>query len=200
MNKFMKKSILSKISPITFTGFVIVSLIFAIGGWIAIDTDHAMSRSSVESNEFSHFQPNKKPKKLINLSMMDEEKNWQHLSDFRDDVVLLYIWGTWCTKCIHDLQSLDLLQKDFEDQHVTILSLSLDQGEVSLLRKFFDRNVIENLSIYQDPFGRSLVDLDNVRDLPTILLIDKKGNEIGRYYQGVSGDMDGLVDEIKKLM
>ena len=196
----MKKSILSKISPLTFIGFVFVSLIFAIGGWIAIDTDHAISRTVTDSSEVSQFQQRNKPKKVINLSMMDENKNWKHLSDFRNDVVLLYIWGTWCTKCIHDLQSLDHLQKDFEGKNVTVLSLSLDQGEVTMLRKFFDQNVIENLSIYQDPFGRSLVDLDNVRDLPTILLIDKKGNEIGRYLHGVSGDMDGLVDEIKKLM
>lgn len=195
----MKRRFIRRGGSFGLIAFLMVSLAFAITGWIVIDSDGAFGARLDEISNPSFIKASKS-KKIINISFIDEQKKKHHLSDYRNKVVLVYLWGTWCGQCVHDLQSLDAIQRDIGKDKLAILPLSLDQGDLSFLRKYYNQHVIESLPILQDVYGRSLIDLNDIKGLPTVILVDQQGYEIGRFKSDVNQSVALINAKIKKLL
>ncbi|WP_286738248.1 TlpA disulfide reductase family protein [Thiomonas sp. SCN 64-16] len=104
------------------------------------------------------------------------------LADFKGKVVLLNIWATWCPPCVHEMPTLDKLQKLLGGKNFAVVPLSVDKGGIYTVKSFYDDNFISHLPIYVDPTTQVL-DTLSILGTPTTILINKQGEEIacGRF-------------------
>ncbi|MGH7251111.1 MAG: redoxin domain-containing protein [Nitrospiraceae bacterium] len=49
------------------------------------------------------------------------------LSDFRGKVVFLNFWATWCKPCREEMPSMEVLYKNFEQDGLVVLAISIDR-------------------------------------------------------------------------
>ncbi len=125
------------------------------------------------------FFIHKSPRPLPDFSYVDEQGKSHSLKDLRGKVVLLNLWATWCGPCRHEMPWLDSLKDRYRDQPFEMLTISIDRGGLKKPRRFFDRIGIRHLTLYGDPTGRLASKL-KAFGMPTTLLIDRKGRELGR--------------------
>jgi thiol-disulfide isomerase/thioredoxin len=101
------------------------------------------------------------------------------LDDFRGRTVLLNIWATWCAPCRKEMPSLDRLQAEMGGPDFQVIALSIDRGGLDPVRAFFGEVGLPHLGIYLDQPSASTQAL-KVVGIPTTLLIDGEGREVGR--------------------
>lgn len=100
-------------------------------------------------------------------------------ADFRGKIVLVNFWATWCPPCLREMPTLDRLQAELGGPDFEVVAVSVDRGGVPQVKAFYERLSLANLKIYVDPTLRSTRDL-RVVGLPTTVLLDRRGNELGR--------------------
>ena len=97
------------------------------------------------------------------------------LSDFRNKVVLIDFWATWCKPWEHELVD---LQRTYHRYHVRgfeIIGMNLDY-DLDLMQAFIEKNKIHWPQITTgEGWDMPFVDLFHVRFLPKRFLIDRKG-------------------------
>ena len=120
------------------------------------------------------------PQTILELQFQDASGKALALADFRDRIVLLNVWATWCGPCRREMPALDRLQAKLGGPNFEVLALSIDSGGLDRVRPFFDKIGIKNLTIYLDRSSAAMTALDIV-GVPTTLLIDGEGKEIKRW-------------------
>ena len=101
------------------------------------------------------------------------------LADFKGKVILLNIWATWCTPCREEMPALDRLQAKLGSADFEVVALSIDSEGPAAVRRFFSEVGVHALKLYVDPSGEAGGRLALV-GVPTTLLVDLSGREIGR--------------------
>ena len=113
------------------------------------------------------------------LSFSDVDGKPLSLQDFRGKIVLLNLWATWCPPCREELPSLERLQGELGGTEFQVLMLSTDTGRETAVRRLFGELAMDDSGIFIDSTGSATRDL-GVFGMPTTLLLDGDGNEIGR--------------------
>jgi thiol-disulfide isomerase/thioredoxin len=144
----------------------------------------------------AHLVVHEKPRPVPDISFTDETGGALNLSDFRDRVIVLNVWATWCFPCREEMPSLDRLHSKFDPRDVAVIALSIDRRGLSAVRKFFDEVGVRNLSLHNDESAQALRDLGLV-GLPGTLVIDRAGREIGRLVGGAEWDSPEMVEFLK---
>jgi len=119
------------------------------------------------------------PEPVANVNFADESGAAKSLADFRGKVVLLNLWATWCAPCREEMPSLDRLQKELGSDRFQVVALAVDRSGVDAVRKFLDGVKASSLELYIDTTTRAGT-AAKVIGMPTTLLIDAQGREIGR--------------------
>ena len=129
------------------------------------------------------------------LTFLDADGNERTLRDFQGRVVVLNLWATWCAPCRKEMPSLDRLQAALGGDDLEVVALAVDRGDLSKVLTFYDEIGLEHLAIYHDSTakaGRTL----RAPGLPTTLIIDRNGDEVGR----VLGDAEWDGDDVAALL
>jgi thiol-disulfide isomerase/thioredoxin len=101
------------------------------------------------------------------------------LADFHGRMVLLNLWATWCMPCRKEMPALDRLQAKLGGSSFTVLPLSIDHRGRDVVARFYRELGLKSLSIYVDK-SANVSYVANVVGMPTTLLIDVQGRELGR--------------------
>lgn len=133
------------------------------------------------------------------LKFTDEQGKTRALSDFRGKVIVLNLWATWCTPCLAEMPMLDRLQHQLGDQGAIVIALSLDRGGKDAVKAFYRQADIRNLGVFLDPSMRAISDA-RTSGLPTTLLIDANGMELGRVTGPMEWDAPAAVDLVRKAL
>lgn len=99
------------------------------------------------------------------------------LDHFLGKVVVLNFWATWCAPCVEELPSLARLHEKLEGQGV-VVALSVDRGGLDQVMPF-----LEEYGITIDPYvdaSMTAMRIFRLSGLPTTVIIDAQGREIGR--------------------
>lgn len=127
----------------------------------------------------ANFVLHGRPRALPEVRFTDGEGRPRSLADFHGRVVLLNLWATWCPPCRHEMPSLDRLQAMLGGANFEVVALSTDRAGIGLVRRFYDGIGVRDLATYVDPSGMAVRALGAV-GLPTTLLLDGDGREVGR--------------------
>lgn len=135
------------------------------------------------------------PRELPPISFQNEVGKTVSLADFRGRVVLLNIWATWCPPCREEMPSLDRLNAKRGGPVFEVVALSIDR-DTALVKPFYQEFGVQTLRGYFDPSSKVSSTL-RAPGVPTTLLIDQEGREIGRTLGPAAWDsrqVEALID------
>ena len=139
------------------------------------------------------------PRALPDIEFFDESNNPVSLDNWLGKVVLLNIWATWCGPCRTEMPTLDRLQEKLGSDQFEVVALSIDEAGLGVVKKFFEQINVKNLDIYIDPTYQSAGKLQAL-GLPATILIDPKGQELGRLVGPAEWDTPELISFFKRVV
>lgn len=139
------------------------------------------------------------PVAMPELQFADGEGKPRSLADFRGKVVLLNVWATWCLPCRKEMPTLDRLQAALGGDRFEVVALSIDRGGVDAVKKFYAEIGIQHLAIHVDMSNQVGFALATA-GLPTTLLIDAEGRELGRLIGPAEWDAPEMVVFLKSIV
>ncbi|MDR6826321.1 thiol-disulfide isomerase/thioredoxin [Bosea sp. BE271] len=119
--------------------------------------------------------------------------------DFNGRYVLLNVWATWCPPCVKELPSLDRLQARMGGPSFEVVALSIDRKGLDAIRAFYKATSVTNLAVYLDREGKSMSAL-KITGLPTTILLDPRGREVGRWLGPKEWDDAAAITEVEAAM
>lgn len=116
------------------------------------------------------------------VTALDEAGAEKRLSDHLGQIVLLNFWATWCIPCVKEMPALLRLQQRWQAENTPalVLPISLDRAGLAKVQEFYAQHKLAGLPLRNDK-GGAAGRAFNLRGLPTSILIDRKGREIGRF-------------------
>lgn len=114
------------------------------------------------------------------------------IAKFKDKVVLLDFWATWCGPCISELPNVTATYEEFHSKGFEIIGISLDREEETL-RAFLKRRSLPWNHIF-DEEGK-LAGRYSVASIPTTYLLDGNGKILAKNLRGPA-----LRAEVAKLL
>ncbi len=168
-----------------------------LGGGLLLLASPAFANVGPEllKGTLAKFQLAKQPKPLPDLAFLDADDKPLKIGDYRGKTVLLNFWATWCAPCVKEMPSLNRLQAEMGKDRFVVLPLSLDGLSRRKVRPFYEDKKLTNLGVYFDKDRKVMQALD-VSILPTSILVDGQGREVGR----LEGEADWSTPEALALM
>ena len=149
----------------------------------------AAASASPDALRFSFYPV---PRSLPEIRFTDAAGRERTLADFRGRPILLNVWATWCVPCRKEMPTLGRLQTVMGESQLLVLPLSMDRQGVPVVKKFYDDLHLHALGIYVDASGEAAHAL-NIVGVPTTLLLDQEGREIGRKIGEAEWDSPDMV-------
>lgn len=173
-------------------GFAAVYLTFGRGhnsasAPIAAGGETTKVAGAAETGSLAAFVRKNPPVELPDITFSDADGKPLTLSSFKGRTILLNLWATWCGPCREEMPSLDRLQAALGSDKFEVVALSLDRAGAEAAKKFLDEVKAKNLKLYIDPTAKQGLALQLI-GMPTTILIDKNGREIGRLAGGAEWD------------
>ncbi len=142
------------------------------------------------------------PRRMPALAFSDAAGKPVTLADFKGKVLLVNLWATWCVPCRKEMPALDALERELGGDKFQVVTINLDTRDPKKPQAFLKEIGVASLAFYADPDTKTFQALRSVGrgfGLPTSLLVDAKGCEIG-YLAGpaewASPDALGLIKQI----
>jgi peroxiredoxin len=73
------------------------------------------------------------------------------LADYRDKLVILNFWATWCVPCTDEMPTLEALWKAYRARGLVVVGVSVDRGAPRALLEPYIRNLALTFPILLDP-------------------------------------------------
>ena len=128
-----------------------------------------------------------------------EKENAKTLANFVGKHVLVNIWAKWCPPCKEEMPSLDRLQEKLgPNADLQVVAISVDPISFEQIRAFFAVIGIKSLALYRGDESE-IMQAFRIPGLPTSILIDHNGQEIGRMIGPTVWDSPRVVDQLAKL-
>ena len=141
----------------------------------------------------------KSPLKVPDLAFQDAGGKPLTLANWRGRTVLLNLWATWCVPCRKEMPALDALQQKLGSPDFQVVAINIDTRDPEKPKAFLKELGIEKLAYYADPTAKTFQDLKAVGrafGMPTTLLVDRQGCEIGT----IAGPAEWASDDAVKLI
>ena len=134
-------------------------------------------------------------KKAPDFALQSIDGKTIKLSDFKNKVVIVDFWATWCPPCRRGIPDLIELQNEFK-KDLVIIGISVDRDTRDNVPEFAHKQGINYPICY---FTEKVVDdFGGIDGIPTSFIIDKKGNIVDSHVGLV--DKDTYVQAIRKLL
>lgn len=95
------------------------------------------------------------------------------LSDYKDQVVMINFWASWCGPCRQEMPYLNKLYDTYKKAGFVLLGVNLDE-DVAAAKKFLDKTPV-TFPVLLDPTGKVADQFKN-QAMPSSYFIDREGN------------------------
>jgi peroxiredoxin len=136
------------------------------------------------------------PKPAPDFSLQDIHGKTHTLSDYRDQVLIVNFWATWCPPCVDEMPSLERAQARLRQDNVQIIAINAGESPKAI------EDFIEKFSV-KLPL---LIDNDmkvasawSVIGLPTTYIVDPKGYIVSKVMGTRDWDQRTLLQKIRNL-
>ena len=133
----------------------------------------------------------------MHLRQINQIPKIVNLNKFKDSLIIINFWATWCAPCIEEMPSLNRLQLNSNFNNLQIIPINVGRENIEKSKNFYKKLNINNLEIYFD----KNVELANkllLRGLPTTIFINKKGEEFARIIGFVNFDDKKIIKWLKQ--
>jgi peroxiredoxin len=175
--KFNKTSIMTRaVLPVCL--FLISSVAMNIsagaGGKVAAPAPDAKAESLFREMgviSIPHIPP------PVDFNLSDLDGKTVRLSDFKDKIVFLNFFTTWCPECRYEMPSMQKLYMRFKDKDFAMVAINLNEPGFVVDRYIKDHQLtftvlLDSINELGAPFG--------IRGIPTTYIIDRDGSIIGK--------------------
>jgi thiol-disulfide isomerase/thioredoxin len=162
---------------LTVVAVVCVGIVIA---WHFASADETAPDKPPLDGDMADFKPGNPPMPVPAVGFTDALNNQLDFSAFKGKLTLVNLWATWCAPCVKEMPSLEGLKQAREGDRFAVVTISEDRQGAKLVNEFFEKHGINSLPEYLDPkseIGRAL----KLNGLPTTVLLDAEGRELGRY-------------------
>lgn len=166
---------------------LIVSIILLIAGYLVYQNFLAVNLDAKYSDSINQLKKIEK-ENLPAMEVVDLHGVKHNFADFKDHIILISFWASWCAPCIDEFPALKKLTQI--NDKVVLLALSLDESRVEL------ENFLKLVDISgKDP--RIVIALDDdkkistyfgVLRLPETFIYDRQG----KFTKKIVGAIDWL--------
>ena len=160
--------------------------IFLIGKAFAIDVP-----------DIKNIAIHKQPKTYNNVIFLDKNDQKINIKEFRDNLLILNFWATWCEPCKEEMPSLDRLQINPKLKNLKIFTINISKEDKIKVSNFIKKLKIKNLKPYYDS-PKTLAKTFSLRGVPTSILINKKGEEFARIIGSINFDNQKFIGWLEK--
>ena len=177
--------ILLKLGPL----LLIVNLFFS---FLAVaENNYKAKTEDIIEGELRKFIFSDGAKALPNPLVLDMNDNVVEIGS-NGDILVINFWATWCAPCKKEMPSLNNLAENMKYDDVRIITVASGRNSKEAIESFFSDNDLVNLKKFRDPKGKIAMSY-GVTALPTTVVIDPSGKEIGR----IIGDIDWNTKNIR---
>ena len=181
----MNTMILLKLGPL----LLIVNLFFS---FLAVaQSNYEAKTKDIIQGELRKFIFSDGTKTLPSPVVLDMDENVIEIGS-NNDILVINFWATWCAPCKKEMPSLNNLAENMKYDDVRIITIASGRNSKGAIESFFSDNDLVNLNKFRDPRGKIAMSY-GVTALPTTVVIDPSGKEIGR----IIGDIDWNTENIR---
>ena len=166
---------------------------------VIAQSGHAGDLSEKITGTMAKFIISEKPQPVTQITFYDEQGRKVDLSFMEGKVVLINFWATWCGPCRREMKDLGELQAELGGPDFAVVALSSDRKGIPVVRKFYNDYNIRHLLAYNDKSGKSQREFQ-IYGLPTTLLLDRQGRELGRLVGPAEWSSPEAIDLIRNAM
>jgi thiol-disulfide isomerase/thioredoxin len=113
--------------------------------------------------------------------------------------LVINLWASWCRPCLNEMPTLPELERQLAAHNIPLIAISYDR-EGPVIRRFIEQNNLKGqLTIAHDPTMQSMRQLQ-IKGIPTTILINRDGKEVGRYLGEIDGADAKTQQEIIKIL
>ena len=175
---------------------LIVNLFFSISA--IAESKYAEKTKDIIRGELRKFIFSEKTEVLPKPLILDANENMVEIG-YDEDILIINFWATWCAPCKKEMPSLNTLAQNMKHEDFQIITVASGRNSKEAIDTFFkDYNLI-HLSKYRDPKGKMAIKY-GVTALPTTVIIDSAGVEIGRIIGDIDWDTINVRAFFKKLV
>jgi len=181
------------------TGIVLMFMLVFLAGYILVKKSMPNPEnmaSMLRPPEFPSFEKSDifESSKGWTLSILDGDEI--EFSEFKDKVLFINFWATWCKPCIAEMPGIQKLYDELSDEDIVFLVISNETEAV--VKKFFDNND------YTFPvYLTGAHDLPNIfqsRSIPATFIIDKNGYIVFKHKGMAAWDDRSCREFLRKLL
>ena len=132
--------------------------------------------------EVAAFRVAAEPRDLGDFAFTDPAGKPVTLAGLGDKTALVNIWATWCVPCRTEMPALDRLEAALGGDGFAVVPVNIDLNATERAKAFLADIGVSHLPFYSEPSGALFKDLKGrglAIGLPTTMLVDGKGCEIG---------------------
>ena len=175
---------------------LVVNLFFSISA--IAESKYAEKTKDIMRGELRKFIFSESMEVLPNPLILDANGNMVEIG-YKEDILIINFWATWCAPCKKEMPSLNDLAQNMKYEDIRIITIASGRNSKEAIDAFFDDNNLINLKKYRDPRGRIAVKY-GVTALPTTVVINSKGIEIGRIIGDIDWDTTDVRSFFRKLL
>lgn len=127
-----------------------------------------------------------KPRAIPNIRFQNSEGNEVSLQHFPPSERLILIWATWCSPCREEVPYFNRIIEELKSQGIQLIPISVDEEGVTKVKQFYEAHRIDHLPLYNDS-GISTLETLNIGPIPTLIVVNEHGYEIGRRIGRIPG-------------
>ena len=134
---------------------------------------------SIERPDINNLLIHEEKKTIGKVEFFNSKKNKKSLDNYKQNLIIINFWATWCAPCKEEMPHLDKLVSKNKFKAIKVIPINIADEKLEKSEEFFKELNIKNLEIF---YGSSL-DLAKkfkLRGIPTTIFIDKEGYEFAR--------------------
>ena len=155
------------------------------------------STYSIDQLNIKNLVIHNKPKKLEKLEFKNIENETILLADFKNKLIVLNFWATWCLPCRDEMPSLDNLAVNQELKNLEVIAVNIGRENVTKAKEFYIETNIQNLKIYYDK-SLNITKKLLLRGIPTTIFINKNGEEFARVVGEINFEEKKFINWLKE--
>ena len=112
----------------------------------------------------------------IDFTYPDKDGNEFSLASFKGNLIYVDVWATWCGPCKAEIPSLQKLEKEYHEQNITFLSVSVDTDKDAWLKMVKEKE-LGGTQLWADGWSKITKDYA-IFGIPRFMLFSAEGNVI----------------------